>query len=331
MATIMEDKANAQRDEQVIEALQHSLFCAKLFDSIRREIASSATATTTATSRTRTKPQNSSTPSQNAVWLSNEMDESFLPPPSVMAGGRDTGGSSGLSVVHCHEGEVKVQLDPEYSLTVKLIDTKHTQRQKDDSRTNASSGSQSSKQLHVLCQQLLLHSQFVFHDHCIRMQEESDSPSSDDSPNMKSVNYASNFSSQTQTPGHPLTRKKKIKESPRILQSSVVLGAKILLERKIRKALRRLARLHKKKSTGMTSHSLAVEWLPLSIFDSYSKFSLSLWETFCIDVSIHGGEITVTGFGDHGEYRMVTFGSSDEFEMYVRLQMEKILSSTISN
>ena len=84
-----EEREPPRPDERVVEALQHSLFCASLFESMRGEIIP-------ASSRQRQrhhqhpKDQSSLSSSSLVAWLSSEMEESFLPPPSVMAGARDT-------------------------------------------------------------------------------------------------------------------------------------------------------------------------------------------------------------------------------------------------
>ena len=85
-------------DERVVEALQHSLFCASLFESMRAEIipppppvsaATAVSASSLASSQKTAGPHN-----RSVAWLSSEMEESFLPPPSAMAGngGRTAGG-----------------------------------------------------------------------------------------------------------------------------------------------------------------------------------------------------------------------------------------------
>ena len=174
---------NTPPDEQVIQSLQHSLFCAKLFDSIRQEISQGHG--TNPTNATTIKPR-------QIVWLSSEMEESFLPPPSVMVGGGDNEGLySPLCVVHCHEGELKVQLDAEYALTVKLVDDEQVKtatrsdgsnstnnhKEEEEKVASVDSGSRTPEQLHALCRMLLLHAQFVYHDHCTKQQEEEEAAS----------------------------------------------------------------------------------------------------------------------------------------------------------
>ncbi|KAK1745196.1 atypical kinase COQ8A [Skeletonema marinoi] len=163
------DSVHLHPDERVIEALQHSLFCASLFESMRAEIIppSAGLVGTPVSSQKHQKP---------VAWLSSEMEESFLPSISEMVGQETmrSGETLLLSVIHCHEGEVKVQLDDEYSLTVKLIEAgTASAAANNDSGTNgeqngklngADSGSQSTNQLKTLCRTLLLHSQSLYHD-----------------------------------------------------------------------------------------------------------------------------------------------------------------------
>lgn len=213
-------------DERVIEALQHSLFCASLFESMRAEIIppASGLVSTLAPSQKQQK---------SVAWLSSEMEESFLPSISEMAGQETirSGETLLLSVIHCHEGEVKVQLNDEYSLTVKLIEagtaseaakTDHATNGEQKQKVNgACSGSQSPSQLQTLCRTLLLHSQSLYHDHCMKTRA---SPSSIEAKTENNLGF---------------TRKKTATApSPHILQSCVGLGCKLIFERKVRIVLK---------------------------------------------------------------------------------------------
>lgn len=215
-------------DERVIGSLQHSLFCASLFESMRAEIIPPPTQS----SATHTQQRN-----ESVAWLSSEMEESFLPPPSMMAG-RDncyTGELRLLCVVHCHEGEVKVQLDDEYCLTAKLIEVgksvgvatstitdSSTVLSNDEIINQSNSGSESPVRLQALCKALLLHSQSLYHEH--RMKIEMDEQG-DNRETAKPVGLARII-------------KEKKKHSPHILQSCVGLGCKLIFENKIRAALK---------------------------------------------------------------------------------------------
>jgi hypothetical protein len=217
-------------DERVIEALQHSLFCASLFESMRAEIIppSSGLVSTPASSQKQQK---------SVAWLSSEMEESFLPSISEMVGQETirSGETLLLSVIHCHEGEVKVQLDDEYSLTVKLIEAgTASAAAKTDNSTNgeqkqklngAGSGTQSPSQLQTLCRTLLLHSQSLYHDHCMKTRaSQSSSTEAKKTENNPAVGF---------------TRKKTAtSSSPHILQSCVGLGCKLIFERKVRIVLK---------------------------------------------------------------------------------------------
>jgi len=232
-----ESQKEQSPDERVIEALQHSLFCASLFESMRSEIIQPTSSTSSSQQQQRQQKSSS-----NIAWLSSEMEESFLPPPTSMAGGDSSSDSQLLCVVHCHEGEVKVQLDDEYSLTVKLIEagtaagcagkalssleeasttvTSSTTKQSD---TN-DSGSQSPTRLKTLCRALLLHSQTLYHTHCMKSRNSIEKKKKEDD--------------KTVTLGFARTKKEVKEPSPHILQQCVSLGCKFIIEKKIRLVLK---------------------------------------------------------------------------------------------
>ena len=266
ISTIIRDKVRPNSDEKVIQSLQHSLFCANVFDSIRKEVVKvnnhNANATANSISKSKSSRTGSAEPGngiapqqhlqqqQQPVWLSSEMEDNFLPPPSLMAGGdmSQKGGGfdiAALSVIHCHEGEVKVQLNSEYALTVNLVDSKNS-REMESASTNATntanasashSGSQTKEEIHVLCRLLLLHAQFVFHDHHKRSGRR-DRDAADDMSESKKVDYSLGIlQSATNIRRNMLARKKMAEESPSILQSCVALGGKVLFERQVRLVL----------------------------------------------------------------------------------------------
>ena len=213
-------------DERVIEALQHSLFCASLFESMRAEIIPSSSDLVS----TLSSQQNQH---KSVAWLSSEMEESFLPSISEMVGQETTrnGDALLLSVIHCHEGEVKVQLDEEYSITVKLIEAGTASAAADTNSTvigeekrklsKADSGSQSTSQLKTLCRTLLLHSQSLYHDHCIKTR----------------ARQSSEVRTETNLANGLARKNKVLSTSPHILQSCVGLGCKLIFERKVRMVL----------------------------------------------------------------------------------------------
>ena len=304
---------NASEDEKVVVALQHSLFCASLFESIRRELIPD--------DNMQDDP-NQKTKQHSEVWLSSAMEEHYLPPSSRMVGSGGSGGS--LAVVHCHEGEVKVQLDSEYALTIKLVEAgtavaSDTGVQADDEEMNGStkfSGSQSPLQLHALCRALLLHAQDVYHQHSVELREHL----------MKKKKKEQNIKSI----GLETRKKKDALPSASILQSCVNLGVRMIFERKVRWAMARIAKWLGSKSSDAALDSLFVEWVPLSVFDKRSQFVLR-YDTFVIDVCIERDEMTICRFGDFGEYRKVKFHSEDEFEMFLKLELEKRLRATNGN
>jgi hypothetical protein len=266
----------AAKDEKVVVALQHSLFCASLFESIRAELAN-----------------------HKIVWLSTAMETNYLPPPNVMAGGSGIGGRGALCVIHCHEGEVKVQLDSEYALTVKLVEASNRDNVTESPpQDSALSGSQSPAQLHALCRALLLHAQDVYHKHCIA------------SGAKKQVKLE-------KTGGHFLKSKEEGPVPARILQSSVGLGAKLILDANVRLALKRTKAWLLQRGVVMT-----VDWLALSLFDLHSHFCLTC-VGLTMDVSMERDVMSVSRFGEHGEYRRVEFYSHREFEIYLRMELQK--------
>jgi hypothetical protein len=224
MATIENAQGAAttyHADEQVLVSLQHSLFCAALFGSIRSELdAEKAPAQAGAAQKV-----------QPVAWLSCDSEQNFLAPPSVLAGRNSGHGLSALSVVHCHEGELKVQLDSEYTLCIKLVEADiekgdSLEETPKNTATDASdSGSQSPEQLHALCRALLLHAQEVYHQHSLYLRahakkKREEEAALGDGPR-----------------GLAAIKKDDVLEKPRILQSCVSLGSKMLFEKRVRKAL----------------------------------------------------------------------------------------------
>ena len=211
-------------DEQVLVSLQHSLFCASLFESIRSELDPTDQQQSSAGNVTSTKPQ-------PVAWLSCESEENFLPPPSVLAGGDVGRGLAALSVVHCLEGEVKVQLDSEYTLCITLVEADAEVREslsRNGPIVNGGgedkSGSQSPPQLHALCRALLLHAQDVYHNHSLFLRA-------------KAKKAQEEAAKGNEPRGLARIKKEDVIEGPRILQSCVSLGSKMLFEQRVRKSL----------------------------------------------------------------------------------------------
>jgi hypothetical protein len=264
------------QDEKVVVALQHSLFCASLFESIRTELAN-----------------------YKIAWLSTAMEINYLPPPNVMAGGSGIGGRGALAVIHCHEGEVKVQLDSEYSLTIKLVEASDDEQKQVGTDDNLSTGSQSSAQLHTLCRTLLLHTQDVYHKHCIGGGAK------------KKVKIE-------KAHGHVLKSNDDGLDSARILQATVGLGAKLILERNIRQALKRIKSWVQRQNADA---AMTVDWLSLSLFDVHSHFVVTCLG-LTIDVSLERDTMSVSRFGENGKYRRVEFHSHREFELFLKLELQ---------
>ena len=71
-------------------------------------------------------------------------------------------------------------------------------------------------------------------------------------------------------------------------------------------------------------HRLVVEWLTLSMFDAKSYFTASLGPAFTLDVCIDAGGMTVTSFGDSGQYKSVRYGTAEQFEIFMQLQIQRL-------
>lgn len=303
-------------DEDLLISLQHSLFCANLFESMSSELdpEHAATGTKSATSTfSAIKPKTL----QSMAWLSSDSDENFVPPPSFLVGRDATRGLAELSVIHCHEGEVKVQLDCEYQLCLKLVEANAEEgmpsplSQKEATPTTNSltedSGSQSPAQLHALCRALLLHAQDVYHKHSLylgdraKKKREEEAAAKGDAPR-----------------GLARIKKEDIPEKPRILQSCVSLGCKMLFEQRIRRALSRISAW----VSTTYGESMQVEWLPLSIFDLHSKFTISYCQ-YVVDGVIARDKLTLTQITDTEDYRKVHFHSEKEFEIFLRLELKR--------
>lgn len=69
-----------------------------------------------------------------------------------------------------------------------------------------------------------------------------------------------------------------------------------------------------------------VEWLPLALFDSHSRFAL-LFREMCLDVGINGDVLRVAQTSGHGEFRAVAFGSELELECFLKLEIRRALAS----
>ena len=303
------DTTEYSQDEDLLVSLQHSLFCASLFESIRTELDPQPEDPTQFSATQRSLPP--------VAWLSCESEQNFLPAPNRVVGGGY--GLSSLCVVHCHEGEVKVQLDSEYTLCVKLVEANVAKEKKssnlddssamDTSEDRSRSGSQSPEQLHALCRALLLHAQDVYHRHSLYLRE-------------RAIKKAEEEKAKGDGPrGLARISKEAIAEKARILQSCVSLGSKVLYEQRIRKALVRIARWLMRQTS---SDRLDVEWLALSVFDLQSHFTLR-FQQLVLDVTIVRDSMTVTQIAEGGEHRKVHFHSEKEFEIFLKMELRRHL------
>ena len=278
--SIIRNKTKLQKDELYIQSLQHSLFCSNIFDIIRQEIIGEPNPSSNQVQSRQAQKHNNSRNSvstkgglstgvanQQITWLSSEMEDSFLPSPSLMAGfssiQRNTedgdilnrpNSQPQISVIYCHEGEVKVQLDSEYAFSVKLVDINNQDidnqscKSGEDNGSKCDSGSQSPEQLNILCRLLLLQAQYVYHENRkaqiqkLNEAREAQRKNNDDTSNMNTrVDYSAGIKRKGQTAKENQSNQKlqlSAMSPPHILQSCVLLGKKFILEKKIRNALK---------------------------------------------------------------------------------------------
>ena len=272
-----------EEDEKVIVDLQHSLFCASLFDSMKQEVTTVNT-----------------TPA--AAWISSEMEDAYLPPKNLMTNSTTASQDNGICVIYVHQGEIKVQLNSEYSITFQLIESSSYDKD-DEGKSDKDSGSQSSKELKVLCRALLLNAQFIYHDYC--MNKTTNEPKQDKSNTLKSK---------------PTSTK-----SPQIVNQCVHLGAKLLLEKQTRNTLKNLT-LWYETTYPTKKEELTIQFLDLTLFDVYSQFVVAIENLFSCDVTMHSSEgiqVVMNVFDD--VYRNVTFGSMNEFSLFLKFQIKKLM------
>jgi hypothetical protein len=311
-------KIETSDDEMLLVILQHSLFCAKLFESMRRELAPDT--------ENIGQVHTTSTQTQSVSWLTGQSNQNFLPTPSLMIGS-DQSGLSPLCVVHVHEGDFKVLLDCEYTLNVQLVESDNgsgeTLGSKNSSHVQKScsrsrSGSQNPEQLRILCQALLLHAQETYHRHSIRSEAKLRKEQYEDEQR-----HALFLKENPHVKVVPPIKTKDTSTSPATLQNCISLGAKMLFESRIRKTLRSVKDwLH--ATTSCIDETLHVEWLALSVFDLAAQFTVS-FRSWYIDANIVCDELTVTSFAVNGDFRKVKFHRDKEFELYLKTALRRVL------
>lgn len=254
-----------------------------------------------------------------------------------------------------------LQLDCEYTLRIKLVEagSEHDNDDNDNDDTNgletsngdgpASSSSSSSTpqpdHLLLLCRALLLHAQETYHRHSLRQEEKQRKLVEEGDDSSKKIDISMMHNRKDGTTAAVLLRKVEA-ASPRILQSCVSLGSKMLLERRIRATLvkvkawltRRLKQTTDNNNTNGNNDSawntLQVEWLSLSILDQHAQFTVS-FRSWHVDVHLAGDRITVTHFASAADdtsttldascYRKVDFYSDTEFELFLRNSLKQQL------
>ena len=78
-----------------------------------------------------------------------------------------------------------------------------------------------------------------------------------------------------------------------------------------------------------TTEKLLVQWLPLSMFDLQSHFTMC-FRQLVLDVSIVRDTMTVVRLGDTEEHRKVRFHTDKEFELFLKMELRRRLLTTTS-
>uniref|UniRef100_A0A6U3DUA1 Mediator of RNA polymerase II transcription subunit 17 n=1 Tax=Entomoneis paludosa TaxID=265537 RepID=A0A6U3DUA1_9STRA len=300
-----------------------------MFDAIRREVASD----TEEVGQVRTT---ASAVERATLWVSTsgsahnqQEQQQFLPTPGAMVRG-DLGLGQGIAVIHCHEGEVMIQLDSEYTLRIKLVEAARKGEDHKSSLQNndtaGSSGGHTPAQLLVLCRALMLHAQEIYHAHSLRQDEARQREEEAEQAKQATSSFA-------------LRRKARQATSPRILQKCTCLGSKMLMERRVRGTLKQVQEWMKQSllpsMPQMTEPiRLQVQWLPLSALDSHAQFTVSLVTAnddnhhclWYVDVHLTGEKLSVTSFSSAApawsssaaEYRKVDFYSEQELQLFLQ-------------
>ena len=68
---------------------------------------------------------------------------------------------------------------------------------------------------------------------------------------------------------------------------------------------------------------IIIEWLPLALFDSHSRFAL-LFRQLCLDIQIDGQT------SDFGVFKTVGFGSEVELEYFLKLEFCRELADKVT-
>ena len=71
---------------------------------------------------------------------------------------------------------------------------------------------------------------------------------------------------------------------------------------------------------------MVVQWLPLSMFDLQSHFTIS-FQSLVLDLSIAQDTLNISRFGEFEEHRKVKFHTDTEFEMFLKMELKRRLQA----
>ena len=124
--------------------------------------------------------------------------------------------------------------------------------------------------------------------------------------------------------GFAKTKKEVKPPSPHILQSCVGQGCKFIFEKKVQMVLKSLSRWLEKEMN--SNDKSTVDWLPLALSDSRSRFVVLLGEMY-FNIVIEGDALCVTQTSEHGEFRAVAFGPGLELKYFLKLEFGRALAN----
>ena len=319
-----------QPDEAVLQELQHSLLCSKLFESMRRELADD----TDEVGQVRTTSQQWY---KNVVWLAATP---AVATSAVRAAGQPH--RRPLQVVHVHEGQVCVQLNAQYTLRVALVPLSAAHA--DATTATAGTSQQDEKKGHrdtvtpnlLLCKTLLWKAHSLYHEHSVKEQA-------------KLELHQKLLQEEAGIEKPPIAKSKPLVNatSPHILQGVVHLGTKLLMEKQVRSCFQEIQEWLREEeppaaqpvTNGGNQDRLVLQitCLSTSLLDTGVHWTLSIGTDWQADVTVEGGpRISVQWFTNHhhhhnpaqqaADYRKVDFESVGPLRLFLLRQCRTLLS-----